>query len=268
MEGIRMIIDFHVHTFPAAIAQRALKELSNDDRYTSHTEGTIESTREKMIEWGIDKFVILNIATKPSQHTSINNLCAKHNSEDIISFGSVFPAAESTDELRRIKSLGLKGIKFHNDYQRVYADDKCVFPIYELAQALDLIVVFHAGFDPFSPDAHHCTPKMLARINDLYPNLKIVGAHLGGLLMWDDVEEYLVGRRNVYFDTAFIKGYIEPEQATRIIKAHEKNILFGSDCPWDSSANQADFIRSLNLTTEEKEDVFYKNALRLLQIED
>ena len=94
----------------------------------------------------------------------------------------------------------------------------------------------------------------------------MVLGHLGGMKMWDDVEELLCGR-NILMDTAYTYGNISPEQMTRIIQKNgAENILFGSDCPWQSSRDTANFVDSLPLSSEEKDKIFYKNAMELLHM--
>jgi hypothetical protein len=43
-------------------------------------------------------------------------------------------------------------------------------------------------------------------------------------------------------------------------------VLFGSDCPWDEPANEIAMIERLELTEEEREMIFYRNAEKLLGI--
>ena len=82
--------------------------------------------------------------------------------------------------------------------------------------------------------------------------------------MWDDVERYLVGTP-VLLDTAFISRFISKEQVERIIKNHgSEKILFGSDSPWESPVMTKEFIDSLSVSDEENENIFCKNALRIL----
>jgi hypothetical protein len=47
-------------------------------------------------------------------------------------------------EIRRMKSMGLKGIKLHSEFQDFFPDDERMFDLYE-ALGRDMIVVFHAG---------------------------------------------------------------------------------------------------------------------------
>ena len=86
---------------------------------------------------------------------------------------------------------------------------------------------------------------------------------------WDGVERLLAGKSGgIYFDVGFTAGEIGEKQLLRIIKKHGADrILLGSDCPWDDPENEINMIRRLPLSEEEKDMIFYKNALRLLKLE-
>ncbi len=271
-----MCIDFHTHAFADAIAEKAISKLENTLIRSGYgasvpaaTRGTVRELLEKLPEWDVDKAVILPIATKPHQQTTINNWAkdVQDNSDRLYCFGSVHPDAEDAfAELERIKSLGLHGVKFHPDYQNFFADEERLFPLYRKCAELGLPVVFHAGLDALSPDCIHCTPEMSARVLEAVPEMTLVLAHLGGNERWDDVEKYLVGK-NVYFDTAYIDGTIPDEQALRIIRNHGADkILFASDCPWHPSCREKAMIERLPLTEEERGMIFCGNAERLLSM--
>ena len=94
-------------------------------------------------------------------------------------------------------------------------------PIYEKIQSLGLPVTFHAGWDPLSPEVVHAEPERLARVLDAFPRMTVIGAHLGGLCRYDQVEKFLLGRRNLYLDTAMTAPYLEDEaQYGRILRGH------------------------------------------------
>ncbi len=272
-----MYIDFHTHAFTETIAPKAMANLTRTmiesdfrEKALPVTDGTVGELLIKMKEWNVDKSVILPIATKPSQQHTINNW-AKSVQEDhpdkLICFGTVHPDAEDAlPELERIKEIGLHGVKLHPDYQGFLANDEKAFPIYEKCEELGLPLIFHAGFDVVSPDLIHCTPKMGAEIIERFPRLKLIMAHLGGCDCWDDTEKYLVGK-NVYLDTAFIDGLISDEQALRIFRNHGTDkILFASDCPWHPSTREMGLLDRLPLTDDEKKDISYRNAVKLLEI--
>lgn len=263
----KKIIDFHVHTFADRIAPRAISSLAQNSGYSHYTDGTNTDTIEKFKSWGVTHGVVLPIATKATQQRTINDWAAGINEESLIPFGSVYPTSDdSLDELSYISSLGLKGIKLHPDYQDFFLDDERLIPLFQKCAELNLIVVLHMGFDCYSPDIRHATPTAAADLIDKVPNLKLVLAHLGGYLHWDEVESVLVGK-NVYLDTAFICDDISAEQATRIINNHGADkILLASDCPWHRTIDELNFIMSLRISSEDKERICYKNAESLLNL--
>ena len=189
--------------------------------------------------------------------------------DDVVSFGSVHPDADDAiDELYRIKEAGLKGIKLHPDYQNFFVDDDRMFRIYETVNKLGLLLTFHAGVDIGVPDPVHCTPQRLKNILPMFDNTNIIAAHFGGYLLWDEVEEILVGEKNLYIDTSFCHTRMPPLWAKRIIEKHGADkILLGSDLPWSAPDKEMEFIKSLGLSDDVLADIFGNNAARLLGLE-
>jgi uncharacterized protein len=261
-----MIIDFHTHCFPERIAPMALDKLSKSAGALHRwTDGTLEGTRQHMAQCGVGVAVALNIATSPAQHKSVNDFAAQVNSGNTVGFGSVHPfAADALDELERIASLGLKGVKFHPQYQRFSVCDEKVFPVYRKIAQLGLITVFHAGLDLGFPDSDLASPTAIAQALPIFDGAPVVAAHMGGCLCWQEVYEHLAGLP-VYFDTAFCHSHIPLPEAKALIGKHGADkILFGSDLPWSSMANELAFIESLDLTEQDKSKVLYGNAAELL----
>lgn len=260
-----MVIDFHVHCFPDELSSRAVGTLASRAQIAPKADGTIRDIRRSMERSGVDYSVVLSIATKPSQTEKVNTWSADVNKNGIIAFGSVHPEYEGwKDELRRIKSLGLKGIKLHPDYQLFYVDEERMFPIYELAAELGLIIVFHAGLDVGLPPPYHCTPERLVKVVKAFPGIKTVAAHMGGFSYWDRVEEFLVGQ-DIYLDTSYSFGWISNEQAKRIIKNHDyKKILFATDSPWTDQKEEISRLKDLDLGADIESAVLGGNAAKLL----
>lgn len=263
-----MYIDFHTHAFADAIAQKAISRLEAVSGFKAHTDGTISGLKKILQEDKIDKAVFLPIATKPSQQEIINNISAELNSDSLICFGSIHPDSPNAEnELERIKAMGLKGIKFHPDYQNFFVEEPKMLHIYKKCEELGLIVVFHAGFDPLSPDVLHCLPKPSAEIAKAFPCLKIVLAHLGGMYRFDDVYKYVAGIENIWLDTAFLASRISDEMLESIIRKHgAERVLLASDLPWQRPCEAIKQINSLNLSENEKEMIFHISAERLLNI--
>ena len=261
-----MIIDFHTHLFPDKLAPRTIPHLQSICGISPSTDGTLADTLAKLDQWGIDRIVTLHIATKPSQQHNVNAFAASVQGERILSFGSVHPAApDAVAVLEAFPQMGLHGVKLHADYQDFFVDDRSVYPIYETCAHLKLPIVFHAGEDPLSPNLIHASPKALAQVAQDFPTLTLIAAHLGGMKEYDQVEAYLMGRKNVWLDTSMAAEYCPPAQYVRIIRGHGiERILFASDCPWSTPLRQLAFLEEADFTPGELDRITYQNAQELL----
>ena len=261
-----MIIDFHTHAFPPSIAPRAMAILEkNSGNIVPSTDGTCESLLSQLDADKIDYAVVLSIATNPSQMPRVNDHAIAINCGRLISFGSVHPRAEgAVEELHRLAENGVRGVKFHPEYQEFFVDDDALAPIYETIRNLKLITVFHAGADIGFPDPIRATPRRLAAMLPAFGDCPVVLAHMGGYLMWWDVLDVLAGSK-AYFDSSFCFSRIPLPLCRDIVLKHGAGrILFGSDAPWSRPALEIRLIDALDLDECDRADVLGGNALRLL----
>jgi len=260
-----MVIDTHIHFFADSIAQKARTRLYEAAKIPGYTDFTETDTRRKLKEWNVDLGVVLPVATKPSQQRTINDWARTIQGDGLISFGTIHPLAEDAiEEVRRIKEMGLYGVKLHPDYQGYYFDEERIFPLYEEISGLGLPVVVHAGFDPVSPKTTHATPERIARVQKVFPKMKLVAAHMGGVGMLDDAEKYIVGT-NTYIDISLSARMCEPQQYRRIIKNHGAGkVLFASDCPWSTPPQELEMLERAGLEAGEMERILHQNAAELL----
>ena len=169
------------------------------------------------------------------------------------------------DPMQMSNTLGLKGIKLHPDYQGFMIDDERMDKIYDAIERADLPVIFHSGYDCVSPDLIHSTPERALNMIKKHPKLKVILAHLGANMMWEQVRDVLAGvDGEVYFDTAFT-SMCPDELMQAIVEKHGADrILFASDCPWDSSYLIKEKILRLNISEDNKDKILGGNAERLL----
>lgn len=265
-----MIIDFHTHCFPDALAPRAMGQLSAtvaDMGIAPSTDGTADGLIRRMAEAGIDRSVVCNIATNPHQMTKVNDFAislTKH--EALFPLGSLNPHAEGLEaELDRLLSAHITGIKIHPDYMKTDIDDPAFEQIFDLCQAKNVFVVTHAGLDPISPDHMYCTPERICRVLDKFPRLKLVAAHMGGFHCEAAVLEHLCGR-DIYIDTSLISQ--RPDRCPlihRIFAHHDPHrLLFATDTPWTKGEEEIQAIQSAPLSEDTKDLIFSGNAIALL----
>ncbi len=266
-----MIIDFHTHAFPDKIANRAVKGLSfASGGLVPQTDGGLESLKDEMQKDGVDISVVLGIATNPAQQKNLNDFAAEINGQDcFVGFGSIHPdAQDALDELDRIKDLGLKGVKLHPEYQKFFVDDEKMKPIYKKISQLGLITVFHAGQDIGFNEPFHCMPKNLENALKWF-DAPVIAAHWGGSGCAKEVVQHLCGKENIWFDISFGYGTMPKQFAQEILDKHTPDrLLFGSDMPWHRPSWEMRLVETLDISGEDKEKIYYKNALKLLEIGD
>ena len=105
-----MVIDFHTHIFPDAIAKKTIDLLQQRSGITPATDGTLNGLLQSMERTGVDLSVILPVVTKPSQFESVNAFAKSVNETyagKLLSFGGIHPdSADYKKELRTIKEMG------------------------------------------------------------------------------------------------------------------------------------------------------------------
>ena len=202
------------------------------------------------------------------QQTSVNDFAQESQGGNIYCFGSVYPFAENAvEELHRVKEMGLYGIKFHPDYQEFFIDDPAALSLYAEAERMGLPVAFHTGRDPLSPEVIHCQPQVLGKIAEMFPKLTIIAAHMGGMELPQEAAQYLAGKKNVYFDTAFASHFLTASQLGELIHLHGADrVLFATDCPWSTVPDEQALLEAAGLTPAEKEQIAYRNAEELFGI--
>lgn len=268
-----MVVDFHTHIWPDAIAKRTVEKLAKVADIPFYTNGTRDGLLVSMEQAGISLSVVLPVVTRPEQFDSVNQFARRLNQEPgILSFGGIHPGCEEYQgKLEYIKSIGLVGIKLHPDYQQTYIEAEAYINLIGYALNLDLCVSVHAGMDVGLPEPIHCTPKGILTLYDalnLEDNVdnKLIFAHTGGYHCWEEVYELLAGKK-MYFDISYSLGEIPEELFLGIIKRHgSRRILFGTDSPWGEQRQTLEYVKRLPLTEIEKDNILFQNARHLLNL--
>lgn len=285
-----MIIDFHTHTYPSNIASRIMSQLSGPSHVKAYTDGTNQGLIDSCKKNNISKSIVLPVVTKV-EHTEITNKTAIETNRVnnyLISFGGIHPNCSNyKDIISTLSKEGIPGIKLHPIFQKINIDDIRYLRIIDCACEHDLIVSIHAGYDINDLNALYSTvPHLRNMLNTLHPN-KMILAHMGGHLCWNEAEEMLAeylsnttGKESLYVDTAFSLpspissenipyDFLSNEQFLRIVRLiGPEHVLFGTDSPWTNQGPSIEAIVNSGLSKKEISLILYENAKNLLNITD
>ncbi len=259
------IYNMHTHIFPGKIADKAVHAIGDFYSIPMQCGGTSEELLRGGQVIGVKKYLVCSTATKAEQVAAINSFVAGEaaNYSEFIGFGSLHPDMEHIEEeVDRLMSLGLKGIKLHPDFQHFCIDDPHVFPLYDAIQGR-LPLLIHMGDDRYDYSKPH---RMLA-VLEQFPKLTVLASHLGGYRCWEEAlschtkaSRYLAHPR-VYLDTSSALMFLTPEKAVEIIRTHgAEKVFFGTDSPMWNQEEELERFLQLPLTAEEQEAILYRNA--------
>lgn len=259
------IFDFHTHIYPTKISQKAVKSVGDFYNLEMEGDGTVENLLSQGKPYDMVGYLVNSVAVDGNHVQVINDYisseCEKHS--EFYGFGTIHASyANKIDELNRIMSLGLKGVKIHPDTQLYNMDDRRMDEVYDFLSQNDLPILIHCG--DYRYDFSH--PRRLASLIDRFPKLTVIAAHFGGWSMHDLALEYLKDK-NCYLDTSSsfaTTGLVRAKELIRIYGA--ERIVFGTDFPMWNLDDELKNIEKMELTDKENELILYKNAQRILKI--
>jgi len=307
-----MIIDIHTHVHTPEDAARSF--------WRGRCPMTIENVLDAQKRAGIDATVVSNplhdlkhmdaaeqLAACEAQNRYVAELQDKHDS--IYGFATTVPYGGDKfmrEFERAVKQDGLKGAWIISSLKGQYPDDDEALPFFQLATELDVPVVIHppsVGFGEERLNIYRLASSVgrpmdlalaLSRlivkgIFERFPDLKLVGSHLGGGIC------EMIGRMDYAYslgDEAFFLGSYEPmlikKKPSEYLKmmylestcyhppaarcavetVGPEHFLFGTDAPPLKSLKQEGvaLIRKLGLSPADEQKVYSGNAKRILKI--
>jgi len=215
---------------------------------------SVEEFLADLDEAGIKKAVVLSdMRTTPEQVAAF----VKKTPERLIGFGYVNPVLRQAEkELRRQREeLGLFGLKLYPCMDSYSPDDPNTFEVYDVAQELNVPVLFHhAGV----PEAHdlltHTDPAQIDVVAKNFPKMRIVLAHLGYPRV-DETLYVLRKHKNVYADISWPYGNINHpsylwllwrDMLTALNLGVLQKLVFGTDYPGIRQKPYLDMLMSVN----------------------
>ena len=211
------------------------------------------------------------------------------------------PDAACKELKRCVNDLGFVGWHTHSNYGDTAPHDERYLPVFETAADLGIYVYLHptlptyGGFEEFgytfaaatagfTIDTMAVTLKMIVNgLFDNVPKTKLVIGHFGEAIpfLLDRIDNRLACLPNPkcknqrkpsdYFKDniwATTSGNMSPAafRCTKDVLGMDK-IIFGSDYPYEIIDDMTDFVKELEITEEEREMLFFRNAEKLLKIQ-
>lgn len=211
----------------------------------------------------------------------LNNRCAEivgRYPDRFVGFATVDPRCgmDAVRELdRAVKGLGLKGLNLQPCFLGLLPTDPLFYPLYAKCVEYDIPVTLHTGINysathPMDPDR----PIHIDKVACHFPELKIVCSHGG----WPwTAEMAAVARKhpNVYIEFgAVAPKYIAMPRAgwdpmfQYANSLLQDQILFATDWPMFPFERAVREFREAGLKPQVLEKLFFRNASRLLGIQE
>lgn len=256
------VFDAHCHVFPDKIAEKSRTSVGGFyglEMYTNGTSLELERVRNNPVG---DRQVVGQLICSPavtaSQTKSINefigNLCRENT--QLVGFGTLHPENYNFDEiLISIKQSGLKGVKFHSDFQQFNIDDKKMYPIYREIARQGLPVLFHMGDEKLD----FSNPKRLSNVLYDIPELVCIAAHTGGYCHWEEAFSLPV-KSNLYFDISSSLSFLSTNQLHDFLSKYgEDKFFFGSDFPMWNPYRELEKLDGFSLDEHTQRKIEYGN---------
>jgi predicted TIM-barrel fold metal-dependent hydrolase len=186
---------------------------------------------------------------------------------------------------RAIKKLGLKGYKMIASSQTKPIDDKSIYPVWEMAEKLNIPVIIHFGIlgggGGASYSLRNMNPLTLWNVAKRFPRIPFVIPHFGaGYLR--ELLQLCWSCPNIHVDTSGSNRWMQWMPFEISLEDLFKKMLgtigpdrliFGSDSSYFPRGFSAPYLkeqlkacRAIGLEQATIEKIFHKNATRLLKL--
>lgn len=245
-----MIIDVHAHLGNDRVFDEAFTE-----------EEQWQKIRDHAVDFTIlQPALVHTIEEAIEQHDAIAELCRRHPDKFA---GMANPNPHLTDEVydkevrRCMEELGFVGIKIHTFAHGVHPGGRDGQRVFKLARELDIPVMVHTGAGiPFA------NPSNLIDVAEKFPNVKIIIAHCGMMVLAGETYTAMKLHKNLYADITWTGGFLLRHW---IRELGADRFMFGTDHA-DNCGTELAKVRTSGLTKHEQEYVLYKSAQQIYQL--
>lgn len=267
--------DGHVHVLPD---ERAAQFLANEGPGAPWSRCGAEDYLRRMDRYGIEKALLAPANDQylydwdpDKTNRFLGGLVKAHPDRfcafaDIVASGAYFVEQTPWILENAVKEYGLCGLKIHPANLHMDADDLRLVPVLRRAAELGVPVMFHAN--PCRLGFHdNCAPDKINRMIQVFPDLNIITAHLGGA-KWQDAVTGCTWADMSYILPRLVEWY-GIEQANRILRAFgPERLIFGTDFPQGEYDAYFDILDRMDFTDGEIEKIAWKNIAGLMTPED
>ena len=195
---------------------------------------------DRMAEAGVEKAICWMM----QQHLDEPNESNRYIYESSKKFPRMVPfgwvmlpgrVQESIDEtIRCLEEYGFYGVKINGSQNKHNIDDDDSLKIIDLVAKAGKVIAFHVGAEaPVFTD-----PARAARIAKLYPELRIIMVHMGGVIE-PDMSEKVIAAAKESPNMMLVGSSIPlPRVANGIRTLGADRIMFGSDQPYHGFAKE------------------------------
>jgi predicted TIM-barrel fold metal-dependent hydrolase len=309
------VLDFHVH-FPiqrstggGSSYSRAIVEKYGEEKAKIIMEQTTRYREEWRHRWGFDQPESGSHTDKEQAERWVTDMDGKGvervnfvmggGNDNLARIVKMHPdrftgfahhdlfSEDAAAELERaVKKLGLRGYKMIASALTRPIDDKAAYPVWEVAERLDIPVLIHFGVlggggGP-ARSLHNLNPLSLWEAAASFPTLKFVIPHFGACYI-RELLQLCWSCPNVLIDTSGSNQWMAwmPYPLTlrdlfrkAIETVGAERIVFGTDSSYFPRGFSEDYLkeqvrecRAMGLDEGSIEKIFYGNAARLLKLE-
>jgi len=261
------VFDIHAHIYPDSIALRATQAISTAyDGFPVRCDGRTDTLIHLMNEAGISACACHSVATTVHQVQSVNRFvlsASAANPGRMLPFGALHPdLSDPGAAVDALIAAGFKGIKLHPELQGFLADEPRSLRMFE-AIGDRLPVLLHCGDNR----RDNSCPERIRRLLRSVPHLRLICAHMGGWTLWERAAAALKSE-SIWVDTSSSLYALEPSAAVSIIRSYGvERVLFGTDYPVFSPAEELKRFLRLPLTAVEQERILWRNHTDILRVE-
>jgi predicted TIM-barrel fold metal-dependent hydrolase len=261
----------HAHVFPASL----------------RAEGTVERLLVMMDACRIEQAVCF--APFPHELEGQNDWLAREiaGRDRLVGFGTLdLRRDDQRDQVRRVRDLGLRGLKLHPNSQQFDLLSDSALRAFEAAQEAGLFISFHSGVHHYRIE--HYNVLKFDEIAYRFPDLHFSLEHVGGWAFFQEAVAVITNnipyppvpnrKPRVYggltsvFTPDYIRiWYMPPERMTELVRqAGAGQLIFGLDFPYNLEENTKLGLRAIEalpVSDAERAAILGGNLRGILEME-